>query len=554
MVPQVSAGSTAVYRATHPRPSATVGTPARYALEIHPEQDPAAVAAAVERDLADLDPRVSPLSTLEPEVLVAEFPGRTFEGSDPAAAFAAGYILAGEFSLATAEPDLPTAYFPEEPSVTGTGVPVEEDLGGLIGCWAPAEPALDGNLRWALERLRVPQAWEFSQQRGRPSQGAGVVVAQPDTGVTPHAELAGVAMVMGFDVLDGDADPTDPLDGRNPGHGTGTASVLVSPTTPRVSGSAPRALHMPIRAVESVVRMTQVTIARAIDWAVDHGAHVITMSLGGIPAAALHRALGRAVDADVLVFAAAGNCVRTVVWPARYDECIAVAGTTAGDGQWQGTCRGAAVDISAPAQNVFRAVVPRGAAPGGADVGQGQGTSFAVALTAGVAALWLAHHGRANLIGAARARDESLQTMFRRLVQATARRPATWWPFQMGPGILDARALLEADLDLGRDREFVEPIPDPRARAAVTVASLVAETVRADAAVDENLDWHRFGPEIATVLLERQLAGVGPQGETSADVAVTGPLAQAVTNPLLREALGLDGDLPPEVGQLGRSR
>ena len=56
----------------------------------------------------------------------------------------------------------------------------------------------------------------------------------------------------------------------------------------------------------------------------------------------------RAVAADVIVLAAAGNCVRTVVWPARYVECIAVAGTNAADGMWRGSCRGSAVDISAP--------------------------------------------------------------------------------------------------------------------------------------------------------------------------------------------------------------
>ena len=48
---------------------------------------------------------------------------------------------------------------------------------------------------------------------------------------------------------------------------------------------------MPIRAIESVVRIRQITVARAIDWAIQEGAHVVTMSLGGIPASALHRAI-----------------------------------------------------------------------------------------------------------------------------------------------------------------------------------------------------------------------------------------------------------------------
>jgi subtilisin family serine protease len=68
------------------------------------------------------------------------------------------------------------------------------------------------------------------------------------------------------------------------------------------------------------------------------------MSLGGIPAFSLHRALRRAVQADVIVLAAAGNCEGTVVWPARYDNCIAVVR----DAPWRGSCHGAAVDISAP--------------------------------------------------------------------------------------------------------------------------------------------------------------------------------------------------------------
>src|SRR4029450_7443667 len=97
-------------------------------------------------------------------------------------------------------------------------------------------------------------------------------------------------------------------------------------------------------------------------------------SAGALRAVVRRRALRRAVAADVLVLAAAGNCVRSVVWPARYQGCIAVAGTNAADRIWAGAARGPAVDISAPGQNVLKADVA-----GGTAVGQGQGTSFAVA-------------------------------------------------------------------------------------------------------------------------------------------------------------------------------
>jgi subtilisin family serine protease len=522
-----------VLEATNPRVAS--GLPARYALETAPGQDPRAVAAAVAAAFAELRPRIGALSDLDSAVLVVEFPERTFEGSERTDVFASGYQLAAEFALVTAEPDLPTGYYSEEPQA---GDFTDESVNGSFppGCFVPGEPTLDQ--RWALERLRVPQAWAFSAQLGRPAQGAGSVVAQPDTGVTDHPELRGVLRVAAGNTLDGGGDPTDPRSGRNPGHGTGTASVLVSSEEFAVCGSAPRAGHMPIRAIDSVIRVTQVTVARAIDWAVAHGAQVITMSLGGIPAASLHRAVKRAVAADVIVLAAAGNCVRTVVWPARYDECIAVGGTNAADRMWSGSCRGPAVDISAPAQNVLRAGMPAGS-------GQGQGTSFAVALVAGVAALWLAHHGRANLVAAAHSRGESLQDMFRRLARATARRPAGWPTFDLGAGIVDAEALLRTDLDRHLERESVEPAPSD----VESVVSLVAESAGPPAARDDALDWHRFGPELADILLSRTVAARDPVEEAPAGVAASAPLAGAVTNPALRDALGLDNDLGPEVGE-----
>jgi len=392
--------------------------PARYALELRPGQLPNDVEVSVREALAEFEPEISPISPTDHGVLILRIGTRTLHGVTPARAFAAGYALAAEFGLRTAEPDLPTPFFPEV-DPPPEGAPVEEAFRFPPGCWVDAESGLPD--RWALDRLRVPEAWAFSQAQGRPARGLGVVIAQPDTGVIEHTELAGVARVGGFNVLGRDPDPTDPLDGQNPGHGTGTASVVVSPESLRVAGSAPTASHMPIRAITSVVLTSQVAVAEAIGHAIDHGAHVITMSLGGVPAAALERAVRRAVAADVIVLAAAGNCVRVVVWPARYEMCIAVAGTNSADRMWKGSCRGSAVDISAPGQNVLKANAARGGA-----VGQGQGTSFAVALTAGVAALWLAHHGRADLIAAARSRGETLQDMFRRLVRATARRPAGW--------------------------------------------------------------------------------------------------------------------------------
>jgi serine protease len=301
---------------------------------------------------------------------------------------------------------------------------------------------------------------------------------------------------------------------------------------------------MPIRAIRSVIRISQVKVAEAINFAVDNGAQVITMSLGGLPSVSLGRALRRAVEADVIVLAAAGNCCGFVVWPARYDICIAVAGTNVSDLPWKGSCRGADVDISAPGENVFRAKVHPGQSAKGTEIGQGQRTSFSVALTAGVAALWLAHHGRANLIGAARARGETLQAMFVRLLRATARRPVTWDRANMGAGIVDARALLEADFDLGRDRESTAPIVLADSEA-LSVRRLVAEALT-PAAAAAPIDWKRYGPEVAATILNLRLRGpatedgkVRPEAAAGAALAISPPLREAARQTELGKALGV---------------
>ena len=506
--------------ATAPVPAEVDALPARFSLLVRPVHDPVLKREEIRAALAPLGAEVRPLSPLEPQILVAVLPGRVF-GTDDGSTFQAAYLMAAAFDLENAEPDLPTNYFPESEPEIATKEPVAESFlrGTPFGCWAPAEPALQP--LWALQKVNADAAWAFSESRSRPDRGDGIVIAQPDTGVTAHGELAGVLTSGARDVIDDDDDPTDPLhDLGNPGHGTATASVAVARGRAVVTGSAPRATHMPIRAIQSVVRITQGTVAEAIDWAVGHGAHVITMSLGGIPSFALHRALRRAVAADVIVLAAAGNCVRLVVWPARYDDCIAVGGTNSRDEPWVGSCQGSAIDISAPGENVFRARV----ASDGNPAGQGQGTSFAVALTAGVAALWLAHHGRANLIAAARARGETLQDMFRRLVRATAKRPAQWDPFRMGAGIVDARALLEADLDRGRDTESA-PQPDSATqRAAVAVQSLVMERAGPDA-LAAPVDWDRYGPEVANALLRAELTAVTGGGPMREETAMQEPVA-----------------------------
>ena len=100
--------------ATLPRSVSGHPLPARFSLELRRHQDPAVVGTTVEHALSDLRALVTPLSALDPEMLVLDLLDRVLDATRPAACFAAGYALAEQFDLVGAEPDLPTAFFPEQ--------------------------------------------------------------------------------------------------------------------------------------------------------------------------------------------------------------------------------------------------------------------------------------------------------------------------------------------------------------------------------------------------------------------------------------------------------
>jgi hypothetical protein len=318
------------------------------------------------------------------------------------------------------------------------------------------DPATDTDYEWSLATARVPEAWRLFGPR---LPGSGVQVGHPDTGYTPHPELAEAARLLvseGYDYDDDDPDPLDDLTDDfldNPGHGTGTGSVILSGvgsatggTGPFVSGAAPHAQLIPIRTTESVVLFSMRGLRQAIDHATTRGAQVVSISLGGpFPGFGTERAIERAVAAGTIVLAAAGNEVGFVVFPAAFEDVIAVAASNVRDEPWSGSSHGPAVDITAPGESVWRAQVTR--QPSGQmsfSVARGNGTSFAVATTAGVAALWVSFHGWTNLVR--RFGAENVARVFKQLLQSTCRTPRGWDTREYGPGIVDARRLLEAPL------------------------------------------------------------------------------------------------------------
>jgi len=358
--------------------------------------------------------------------------------------------------------------------------PAEEyELGTRGGAGEP-DPIADADDIWSLKYAAVPLAWQrMRDTAGRPTgrEAEGVVIAHLDTGYTRHPENWGsgtpspIAIERGHNYVDNNDDATDPMSEgalRNPGHGTASGSVIVSPQGCQlpgaslcVTGVAQGARLVPARVHTSVVVFDSKKLAQAIDDAssgkLGGPVDVISIAMGGPPSRTLKKVVDDAERRGVLLIAAAGNYVRLVVWPARFDSAVAVSAVNSKCKPWTHASLGSAVDISAPGQSVWRATFD---GSGGFAAGMGSGTTFATGTTSGIAALWLAQFHSDPRLKQLREAGQLTQA-FRDAVAQTSWKPedvgkrpqgvqcdeGVRWPRSgYGPGIINADALLSRPL------------------------------------------------------------------------------------------------------------
>jgi subtilisin family serine protease len=372
-----------------------------------------------------------------------------------------------------------------EPAKTGKLLAPHERVGRV-----PRTRSLGGdkvlpcaqNVLWSIEMIRAPEAWALAPPAGGVQFGEGIVIGHPDTGYRPHEEIwhqtpaqRRVRPGDGYDFEDRDPDPLDPLKKSDShGHGTATASVIMSARAAAqertVVGTAPSAQLVPLRVSDSVVHFSFKNVTQAIYHAVDRAnAHVISMSLGGpFFSDALEAAIDHAISKGVIVLAAAGNVWPFVVYPARFDQVIAVAACNCNRQPWSKSASGSAVDITAPGESVWRALSTKNGGTVVYSIEPSSGTSYAVAHIAGACATWLAFHGRNALINKYGA--GKLAGVFRTLLTTAGfTRPAGWKTGDYGAGIVDVAKLLGAALP-------------PSVK--MTTRSLFPQRVRAEDTVD----------------------------------------------------------------------
>jgi thermitase len=323
----------------------------------------------------------------------------------------------------------------------------------------------------------------------QPKRGEGVVIGHPDTGYTEHPELTdGGRLITNPNVSGNFYDPRssgesakDPLldvswNKDYPSHGTSTASVMISglghpslrgESDPNwstevdyVSGVAPEARLLPFRVTPSVLMTdsADAALARAIYVCISSNKNhpfvsedigVISVSLGReehLSEKNIKTALQEARRNGIIVCAAAGQFSSWVpygydpTFPGLDENTICCGACNAQHNFYNSGFTGEEIDITAPGVDVWRAHSNRIY-----QVSQSSGTSYATAIVAGACALWQAHHGRANLID--RYGADRLFDVFKLLLNRSADDcDGTWDTDKHGAGVLDAKALLEAEL------------------------------------------------------------------------------------------------------------
>lgn len=194
--------------------------------------------------------------------------------------------------------------------------------------------------QWNFQAIAMPAAWDITA-------GEGVTVAVIDTGVSQVSDLADTTFVDGYDFVDDDADASDLH-----GHGTHVAGTVAQSTNNGlgVAGIAYQASIMPIRVLDANGFGSVADIAEGIQFAADHGATVINMSLGGrMPTQLLQEAVRDAHDKGVTVVAAAGNENSDgASYPGRFPHVIGVSALGPTGEKAPYSNYGVGVDISAP--------------------------------------------------------------------------------------------------------------------------------------------------------------------------------------------------------------
>jgi len=204
-----------------------------------------------------------------------------------------------------------------------------------------------------IQQIQAPALW------GK-SKGKGMKIAILDTGCdTTHPDLQ-ERIIGGYNFTDDDNSNPDIYTDYN-GHGTHVAGTIAAVENANgVVGAAPESSLLIVKVLNGQGSGQYDWIANGIHYAIEQNVDIISMSLGGPDdVQALHDAVKRAVDNQILVVCAAGNegdgrdTTEELGYPAAYNEVISVGSVdfTRSSSEFSNSNR--EVDLAAPGENIL---------------------------------------------------------------------------------------------------------------------------------------------------------------------------------------------------------
>lgn len=352
-------------------------------------------------------------------------------------------------------------------------LPILALLASAPGVLVPAAAHADQirDMQWMHKSLKLERAWKYSR-------GAGVTVAVLDTGIDPtHPDLKG-KVVTGPDYT-GHSTPSDSRHWAL--HGTAMAGIIAGRghgpnRADGVMGVAPAAKLLsikvtwenkdPARNKKQFLELNKDAMAKGIRHAVDNGAKVINMSLGGgktdyTGSQTEQEAIDYAVSKGVVVIASMGNDgagENRRNFPAAYDNVIAVGAVDKSFKYWKSSNRNPWISVAAPGVGIVT-TQPNNA------YATDDGTSASAAIVTGVVALIRARYP-----------DLTPDQIKEALEKGTTHRPPSGRDDRVGAGVVNGwKALLAAHrIAKAEDSTILSPAEqaaaDPSAEPAPTPA------------------------------------------------------------------------------------